>query len=47
MERGLRSVFFLGEEDFKDLEGFPSALRVDLVGWIVRSNIKEEEQCLI
>ena len=47
MERALKCVCFAAEEDLKDLEGFPSALRVDLVGWIASSTIKQEEQCLI
>ena len=29
MERALKCVCFAAEEDLKDLEGFPSALRVD------------------
>ena len=47
MEKALRSVYFAGEEDLKAFEGFPSALRVDLVGWIASSPIKQEEQGLI
>ena len=29
MERARNGIFCAGEEDLKDLEGFPSALRVD------------------
>ena len=46
MERALKCVCCAGEEDSKDLEGFPNALKVDCVGWIASSTIKQEEQCL-
>ena len=47
VERALNGVFCASEEDLKDFEGFPSSLRVDLVGWIASSTIKQEEQSLI
>ena len=50
-----KRVFFVGEEDLnegfrrvlKALEGFFLQVKVDLVGWIASSTIKQEEQCLI
>ena len=47
MERAQRVVLFAREEDLKAWEGFQSPLKVDLVGLIASSTIKQEEQCLI
>ena len=47
MDRALSSAFYAGEKDLKAWEGFQSPLKVDLVGWIASSTIKQEEQCLI